>query len=55
MQRAGGQSQFSASLSGPAPRGPVVRAVADLIWADPAHLYTVRELAVHAGGQQSGT
>ncbi|GAB2840512.1 GlxA family transcriptional regulator [Actinocorallia aurea] len=49
MQRAGGQSQFSASLSGPAPRTPLVRAVADLVWAEPAHPYTVRELAARAG------
>jgi transcriptional regulator GlxA family with amidase domain len=48
MQRAGGQSQFSAPLAGPAPRSPLVRAVADLIWADPAHPSTVQELATHA-------
>ncbi|ROO90568.1 transcriptional regulator GlxA family with amidase domain [Actinocorallia herbida] len=49
MQRSGGQSQFSASLSGPAPRTPLVRAVAGLVWADPAHPYTVQELASLGG------
>ncbi|WP_269821841.1 GlxA family transcriptional regulator [Nocardia asteroides] len=48
MQRAGGQSQFSASLSGPAPRTPLVRAVVDLICADPAAPHTVQSLAAHA-------
>ncbi|GAA5083594.1 GlxA family transcriptional regulator [Nocardia iowensis] len=48
MQRAGGQSQFSASLSGPAPRSPLVRKVVDLICADPAFPHTVQTLADHA-------
>ncbi len=48
MQRAGGQSQFSAALSGPVPRSPLVRAVANLICADPAQPYTVKTLASHA-------
>ncbi|NEW28755.1 GlxA family transcriptional regulator [Nocardia cyriacigeorgica] len=48
MQRGGGQSQFSAALSGPAPRSPLVRALADLIYADPAQPYTVQVLAAHA-------
>ncbi|MQY28496.1 GlxA family transcriptional regulator [Nocardia aurantia] len=48
MQRAGGQSQFSASLSGPAPRSALVRGVTDLIWADPAYPHTVQTLAAHA-------
>ncbi|RDI64884.1 GlxA family transcriptional regulator [Nocardia pseudobrasiliensis] len=48
MQRAGGQSQFSASLSGPAPRSSVVRAAVDAICADPAHPHTVQTLAAHA-------
>jgi len=48
MQRAGGQSQFSASLNAPIPRSPLVRAVADLIWADPSQPYTVQELAERA-------
>jgi transcriptional regulator GlxA family with amidase domain len=48
MQRAGGQSQFSASLQGPAPRTPVVRSVTDLIQENPARPYTVAGLADHA-------
>ncbi|UAK32795.1 DJ-1/PfpI family protein [Nocardia asteroides] len=48
MQRAGGQSQFSASLSGPVPRSPLVRGVVDLICADPAYPHTVQTLAAHA-------
>ncbi|WP_067835743.1 GlxA family transcriptional regulator [Nocardia lijiangensis] len=48
MQRAGGQSQFSASLSGPAPRSPLVRKVVDLVCADPAFPHTVQTLADHA-------
>ncbi|MFI6347786.1 GlxA family transcriptional regulator [Streptomyces sp. NPDC050560] len=36
MQRAGGQSQFSASLSGPAPGSPVLRQVLDAVQAEPA-------------------
>lgn len=48
MQRAGGQSQFSASLRGPAPRSPLVRGVVDLICADPAFPHTVQTLAAHA-------
>ncbi|WP_327100091.1 GlxA family transcriptional regulator [Nocardia vinacea] len=48
MQRAGGQSQFSASLSGPAPRSPLLRGVVDLICADPTYPHTVQSLAAHA-------
>ncbi|MFD3747476.1 GlxA family transcriptional regulator [Nocardia sp. NPDC058633] len=48
MQRAGGQSQFSASLSGPAPRSPLLRGVVDRICADPAFPHTVQSLAAHA-------
>ncbi|MGX1810591.1 GlxA family transcriptional regulator [Nocardia sp. NPDC055321] len=48
MQRSGGQSQFSASLTGPAPRSPLVRKVVDLICADPAFPHTVQTLADHA-------
>ncbi len=48
MQRAGGQSQFSASLTGPVPRSPLVRKVVDLICADPAFPHTVQTLAEHA-------
>jgi transcriptional regulator GlxA family with amidase domain len=48
MQRAGGQSQFSASLSGPLPRSPLVRKVVDTICADPAYPHTVQTLADQA-------
>lgn len=48
MQRSGGQSQFSASLTGPVPRSPLVRKVVDLICADPAFPHTVQTLAAHA-------
>lgn len=47
-QRAGGRSQFSASLTGPAPRSALVRRVVDLICADPAFPHTVQTLAAHA-------
>lgn len=47
MQRAGGQSQFSASLNGPTARSPLVRRVVDLICADPALPHTVQTLAAH--------
>jgi transcriptional regulator GlxA family with amidase domain len=45
MQRAGGQSQFSASLEGPAPRTPTLRGVIEAIKADPAGEHTVASLA----------
>jgi transcriptional regulator GlxA family with amidase domain len=48
MQRAGGQSQFSASLQGPAPRTPLLRLVVDIVKADPTARYTVPGLAEHA-------
>ena len=48
LQRAGGQSQFSASLRGPAPTSAVVRSVVDLIQADPAAIYSVQGLASYA-------
>ncbi|AYF78866.1 GlxA family transcriptional regulator [Nocardia yunnanensis] len=48
MQRAGGQSQFSASLTGPLPRSPLVRKVVDAICADPAAPHTVQALAAQA-------
>ncbi|MFI6866435.1 GlxA family transcriptional regulator [Nocardia sp. NPDC050406] len=48
MQRSGGQSQFSALLTGPVPRSPLVRKVIDLICADPAFPHTVQTLAAHA-------
>jgi transcriptional regulator GlxA family with amidase domain len=47
LQRAGGQSQFSAQLAGPAPRTPVVRTVVDLIQEDPARPFTAQDLADH--------
>jgi transcriptional regulator GlxA family with amidase domain len=45
LQRAGGQSQFSASLQGPPPRSPALRRVVDLVTADPAGNYSLAELA----------
>lgn len=45
MQRAGGQSQFSANLAGPAPRTRLLRAVVDAVNADPGADYTVTRLA----------
>lgn len=45
MQRAGGQSQFSASLQGPAPQTPVLRLVQDAVQADPTGDHTVESLA----------
>ena len=48
LRRAGGQSQFSASLQGPAPRTAIVSSVVDLICSDPSRPYTVQELASFA-------
>lgn len=45
LQRAGGQSQFSAPLQGPAPRSPAIRRIADIVAADPAGDHSVGELA----------
>ncbi|RFA13112.1 AraC family transcriptional regulator [Subtercola boreus] len=45
MQRAGGQSQFSANLEGPGPQTPALRLVVDTIKADPGAEYTVQHLA----------
>ncbi|CAL9277921.1 HTH-type transcriptional regulator CdhR [Streptomyces sp. SudanB5_2050] len=45
LQRAGGQSQFSASLRGPAPRTPVLRQVQDAVQADPAADHSLAALA----------
>ncbi|CAL9331031.1 HTH-type transcriptional regulator CdhR [Streptomyces sp. enrichment culture] len=45
MQRAGGQSQFSASLQGPAPQTPVLRQVQDAVQADPTADHTLEALA----------
>jgi transcriptional regulator GlxA family with amidase domain len=48
MQRAGGQSQYSASLAGPAPRSSALREIVDAVKADPAGEYPVPELAQRA-------
>ena len=48
LQRAGGQSQFSASLGGPTPTSAAVREVVELIRADPSRPYSVAELAAVA-------
>jgi len=48
MQRAGGQSQFSATLQGPAPRTALLRGVVDIVNADPVAEYTVTHLAAIA-------
>lgn len=45
LQRAGGQSQFSAPLEGPPPRSPALRRIVDLVTADPAGDYSLAELA----------
>ncbi|MER6978963.1 GlxA family transcriptional regulator [Streptomyces carpinensis] len=45
MQRSGGQSQFSASLQGPAPRTPVLRLIQDMVQADPAADHSLDALA----------
>ncbi|MBC2864871.1 DJ-1/PfpI family protein [Streptomyces mexicanus] len=45
MQRAGGQSQFSASLQGPAPQTPVLRMVQDAVQADPTADHSLDALA----------
>ncbi|GAA5016916.1 GlxA family transcriptional regulator [Streptomyces siamensis] len=45
LQRAGGQSQFSAPLQGPPPRSPALRTVVDLVKADPAGNHSLGELA----------
>lgn len=45
MQRAGGQSQFSASLQGPAPRTPVLRLVQEAVQDDPTADHCLEALA----------
>ena len=45
MQRAGGQSQFSANLEGPGPRTQQLRRVVDAVKADPAADYSVAHLS----------
>ncbi|MBM0231918.1 GlxA family transcriptional regulator [Micromonospora sp. STR1_7] len=47
MQRAGGQSQFSAPLQGPPPRSPALRKFTDLVTANPRADHSVGELAKH--------
>nr|WP_112302378.1 GlxA family transcriptional regulator [Rhodococcus wratislaviensis] len=47
LQRAGGQSQFSAPLQGPPPRTPALRRIVDLVTADPAGNHSLAELARH--------
>ncbi|WP_097320151.1 GlxA family transcriptional regulator [Paractinoplanes atraurantiacus] len=47
MQRAGGQSQFSAPLQGPAPRSPALRKITDLVTADPRGDHSLDALARH--------
>ncbi|MGD8165738.1 GlxA family transcriptional regulator [Herbiconiux sp. P16] len=47
LQRAGGQSQFSAPLQGSAPRTPVLRSIVDLVTADPSARHSLTELAEH--------
>lgn len=47
MQRAGGQSQFSAPLQGPPPRSPALRTITDLVTADPRGDHSLGVLARH--------
>ncbi|MEU0513841.1 MULTISPECIES: GlxA family transcriptional regulator [Amycolatopsis] len=49
LQRPGGQSQFSPSLRGPAPKTPPLRAVCDAVAADPAGDHSLPKLAARAG------
>ncbi|WP_208641274.1 GlxA family transcriptional regulator [Micromonospora arborensis] len=47
MQRAGGQSQFSAPLKGPPPRSPALRRITDAVTADPRGDHSLSGLAKH--------
>jgi transcriptional regulator GlxA family with amidase domain len=47
LQRAGGQSQFSAPLQGSPPRTPALRRIVDLVTADPTASHSLAELANH--------
>ncbi|WP_436534621.1 GlxA family transcriptional regulator [Actinoplanes sp. HUAS TT8] len=47
MQRAGGQSQFSAPLQGPPPRSPALHKIVDRVTADPGADHSLGELAKH--------
>lgn len=48
LQRPGGQSQFSPSLRGPGPRGPVLREVVAAVTADPTADHSTRRPAAIA-------
>jgi transcriptional regulator GlxA family with amidase domain len=48
MRRAGGQSQFSSSLIGPAPKSSAISAVVDRVKADPSGTYTLETIAALA-------
>ncbi|MET7690285.1 GlxA family transcriptional regulator [Streptomyces sp. NPDC005483] len=45
LQRAGGQSQFSAPLRGSPPRSPALRRIVDLVTADPSDDYSLARIA----------
>ncbi|MCU1525899.1 MAG: transcriptional regulator [Microbacteriaceae bacterium] len=47
LQRAGGQSQFSAPLQGSPPRTPALRSIVDLVTADPSASHSLTDLAGH--------
>ncbi|HEY0500360.1 MAG TPA: GlxA family transcriptional regulator [Kutzneria sp.] len=47
LQRAGGQSQFSAPLQGPPPRSPALRSITDLVTANPQGDHSLPALAKH--------
>ncbi|WP_308431760.1 GlxA family transcriptional regulator [Amycolatopsis acidiphila] len=47
MQRAGGQSQFSAPLQGPPPRSPALRTITDRVTANPGGDHSLGALAKH--------
>jgi transcriptional regulator GlxA family with amidase domain len=47
LQRAGGQSQFSAPLQGAPPRTPALRSIVDLVTADPSDSHSLTQLADH--------
>jgi transcriptional regulator GlxA family with amidase domain len=47
LQRAGGQSQFSAPLQGAPPRTPALRSIVDRVTADPSASHSLTALADH--------
>ena len=56
MQRAGGQSQFSAPLQGPPPRSPgLSRKITDLVTANPRGDHSLGELAKHLQREHPAT